>query len=235
MLVILIDNDYLCDMAKWDDKHMYNWIGWMRSLYDLPKKVHQWSINEIEPHRFIVFVLNTLVLYPLCYTALSLMLIPQTFEWLMRNIGDEVNDLGKGRSEGIKHNIKEFTYVMIALFILIPYTVTWGIPKLIEEIKQRRVEKRLQKQAEELRQARRWENIRDSVNRSREELERQQRIIREWRIDIERKEDFRPKKQIKHHQFGDTPKIRIFTRDEQALRRRLSRRDRTTRYNRGNE
>ena len=46
---------------------------------------------------------------------------------------DEVNKLGNNKDKGIKHNIKEFTYIMMALFVLLPYTITWGLPKLIME------------------------------------------------------------------------------------------------------
>jgi hypothetical protein len=56
----------------------------------------------------------------------------------------------------------------------------------------------------------------DRLEQAREHLERQLRAAREVHDALDRRdrEDFRPRKIIKLHQFGDTPKIRIFTRDE---------------------
>lgn len=228
-------------MAKWSEKHMYNWMGWMRSLYALYDKILCWTVTPTSPPKFLVFVLNATLGSLLLGLITVLMSIPQTLEWIMKNIGDEVNKLGRTKGGGIKYHIKDFTYVMSALFVLIPYALTWGLPKLIGEIKQRRVEKRLQKQVEELRQAdenRRTREHRFGMERAIEELGRQRREIRDA-IDRKRKEDFRPKKIVKLHQFGDTPKIRIFTRDEFVVERNRvgnTSTARVTRHNRrGNE
>lgn len=184
-------------MTKWGDKHMYNWREWMRSLYNLPDKINSWSIDQLSPDRFIVFMLNMLILRGLCYTTIGLMAIPQTIEWAMSNLMSWVN-------HELSHNnaldgLKGFPVVMVTLFILIPYTVTWGIPKLIQEIKQSRVEKRLQRQVEDMERLReqiaedriRWEYRDDTIRRAQEELER---------LTASRhKKDFKPKKQIKAH------------------------------------
>lgn len=203
-------------MVRWDDKHMYNWIGWMRSLLAMRENINDWTVLPRKLYKFPIFMANNLIISPLVLLALFLMTIPQTIEWSMSLLMRWVN---KEMERDALDGIKAFPVLMATLFILIPYAVTWGLPKLIREIKQIRVEKRLQKQADELRQVeedrRRWEHHRVGMGRAIEELERQQRIIREWRIENDRrKEDFRPKKIVKLHQFGDTPKIRIFTRDE---------------------
>jgi len=220
-------------MVKWDDKHMYDWLGWMRSLINVRENINDWTVSPKKAYKFPIFMANNLIISSLVLIAIFLMSIPQTIEWLMSLLMRWVN---KEMERGALDSIKGLPVVMATLFILIPYTVTWGIPKLIGEIKQRRVEKRLQKQVEDMEtlreqiaeDRRRWEHRDDSIRRAQEELERQTRELRDA-IDRRRKEDFRPKKIIKHHQFGDTPKIRIFTRDEQPIRRTPSRRDRTIR------
>lgn len=191
-------------MTKWGDKHMYNWREWMRSLYNLPDKINSWSIDQLSPDRFIVFMLNMLILRGLCYTTMLLMAIPQTIEWAMKNLMDEVNKLGRGKGEGIKHHIRDFTYVMLGLFVAIPYAVTWGLPKLIGEVRQNKVEKRLQKQAEELRQTeedtRQWGAIVDGVIR-------EQELASSMNIFTKHKKDFKPKKKIKAHSLVKSPLV----------------------------
>ena len=200
-------------MVRWDDEHMYNWIGWMRSLLAMRENIDDWTVSPKKVYKFPVLMANNLIISPLVLLALILMTIPQTIEWSMSLLMRWVN---KEMERGALDSIKGLPVVMATLFILIPYTVTWGLPKLIGELKQRRVERRLQEQADELRQTeedrRRWEH-REGIGRAVEELERQAREIQEA-LDRRRKEDFRPKKIIKLHQFGDTPKIRIFMRDE---------------------
>lgn len=219
-------------MVKWDDKHMYNWIGWMRSLLAMRERINQWTVSPKKAYKFPVFMANNVILSSVLFFIVGPMTMLQTFEWIMSLLMRWVN---KEMERGALDSIKGLPVVMATLFILIPYTVTWGIPKLIGEIKQRRVERRLEKQVEDMEtlreqiaeDRRRWEH-REGIGRAVEELERQRRELQEA-IDRRRKEDFRPKKIIKHHQFGDTPKIRIFTRDEQPIRRTPSRRDRTIR------
>ena len=200
-------------MVRWDDEHMYNWIGWMRSLLAMRENIDDWTVSPKKAYKFPMFMANNLIISPLVLLALILMTIPQTIEWSMSLLMRWVN---KEMERGALDSIKGLPVVMATLFILIPYTVTWGLPKLIGELKQRRVERRLQEQADELRQTeedrRRWEH-REGIGRAVEELERQAREIQEA-LDRRRKEDFRPKKIIKPYQFGDTPKIRIFMRDE---------------------
>lgn len=205
-------------MAKWGDKHMYNWIGWMRSLLAMRDNINDWTASPKPTiYKFPIFMANNVIINSLLLFIVGPITMLQTIEWSMSLLMRWVN---KEMERDALDGIKAFPVLMATLFILIPYAVTWGLPKLIGEIKQIRVEKRLQKQADELRQVeedrRRWEHHREGIGRAVEELERQQRIIREWQLenDRRRKEDFRPKKLIKPYQFGDTPKIRIFTRDE---------------------
>lgn len=205
-------------MVRWDDEHMYNWIGWMRSLLAMRENIDDWTVSPKKAYKFPVFMANNLIIAPVLFFIVGLMLIPQTIEWLMKLLMEWVND--EISHKNALDGIRGFPVVMTTICILIPYTVTWGLPKLIGEIKQRRVEKRLRKQAEDMERLReqiaedrrRWEH-REGIGRAVEELARQARELQEA-LDRRRKEDFRPKKIIKPYQFGDTPKIRIFMRDE---------------------
>lgn len=186
MLVILTENGYLYTMAKWSEKHMYNWIGWMRSLNALYDKILTWTVTPTSLLGFFVFVLNITIGSTLLGLIVGLMAIPQTLEWIMRNIGDEVDKLGTVRGEGIKHNIKEFIYLMLALFVLIPFVITWGLPKLIMEIKQRRVEKRFERHLQLVEEdRRRWDTINEYVIWARTSV----------------KKDFKPKMKLKAHRM----------------------------------
>lgn len=131
-------------MAKWSEKHMYNWTGWMDSVANAYTKINEWTVRPTSPFGFLVFTLNITLGSLLMGFIVGLMLFPQTLEWIMRNIIDGVEKLGKGRSVGIKHTIREFTYVMLAIFVLIPYAITWGLPKLIMEHRENKRLERLQ-------------------------------------------------------------------------------------------
>lgn len=225
MLVILKENHYLCIMAKWDDKHIYNWIGWMRSLLAMRESINDWTVSPKKAYKFPVFIANNFIISPLVLIALGLMTIPQTFEWLMMKIIDWVN---KEMNLDALDKPKGFFVVVVTIFVLIPYVLTWGLPMILVEIKERRTEKRLETHARHLEQIeeerRRWGDVRESINRSREEFNRIQRECVIYK-------DFSPNKQIKLHQFNETPKLRIFTRDEQPIRRQVS--GRIRRHNRG--
>ena len=80
-------------MAKWDDKHMYNWVGWMRSISALHKKVDDWCFIKYSFPRFMAFYLTLTLGSILKYTLIGLMSIPQTIEWIMANIIDGVDYL----------------------------------------------------------------------------------------------------------------------------------------------
>lgn len=165
---------------------MYNWVGWIDSVANTYTKINEWTVTPTSPFGFIVFTLNITLGSLLMGFIVGLMAIPQTLEWIMRNIGDEVNKLNKVRSEGIKYTIKEFTYVMLAIFVLIPYAVTWGLPKLIMEHREKKRLERLQAfQTAVNEDRRRWDDINDRVIRVRRELVR----------------DFRPKRELKAHRM----------------------------------
>lgn len=205
-------------MVRWGDKHMYNWLVWMGYLIDVRESINRWTVSPKKAYKFPIFMANNVIIAPVLFFIVGLMLIPQTIEWLMKLLMEWVND--EISHKNALDGIRGFPVVMTTICILIPYTVTWGLPKLIGEIKQRRVERRLQKQAEDMEtlreqiaeDRRRWEH-REGIERAVEELERQRRELQDA-LDRRRKEDFRPKKIIKPYQFVDTPKIRIFTRDE---------------------
>ena len=192
-------------MVKWDDKHMYNWIGWMRSLYNLPNKIHSWCIDQQRLDRFIVFVLNMLILRGLCYITTGLMAIPQTIEWAMANLMSWVNNQMTYGNVLDLNKIKGWVAVMVIIF-LIPYIITWGLPRYI---KQSRAEKRLQRRVEDMERLRehiaqdrlRWGHRDDSIRRSQEELDRL--------TTSRHKRDFKPKKEIKAHSLVKSPFVFI--------------------------
>ena len=229
-------------MAQWDDKHIYNWIGWMRSLLDMREKINLWAhANDSFPIFFLNMTLGSVVMYLL----IGLMVIPQTFEWLMALLIDWVdNEMANDALD----NFRGLPVVIVSIFILIPYIVTWGLPRIIKETiqerRQTKSEKRLQRYTDALEQndedRRRWDELRVR----REQVEQQLRAAREIHDALDRryKEDFIPRKIIKLHQFGGTPKLRIFTRDEFVIERNrvsntsTARVRRNRRYNnRGNE
>ena len=175
---------------------MYNWTGWIDSVANTYTKINEWTVRPTSPFGFLVFTLNITLGSLLLGLIIGLMAIPQTFEWIMKNIGDEVNKLNKVRSEGIKYTIKEFTYVMLAIFVLIPYAVTWGLPKLIMEHRENKRLERLQAfQTAVNEDRRRWDDINDRVIRVRRELVR----------------DFRPKMKLKAHRMVEPEPITIST------------------------
>lgn len=131
-------------MAKWSEKHMYPWMEWMRFIYATWNNINTWTVTPTSPFGFLVFTLNITLGSLLMGFIIGLMLFPQTLEWIMKNIGNGVEKLGANNNKGIKHIIKEFTYVMLAIFVLIPYAITWGLPKLIMEIREEKELKRLQ-------------------------------------------------------------------------------------------
>lgn len=195
---------------------MYDWLGWMRSLINVRERINDWTVSPKKAYKFPIFMANNVILAPILFFIVGLMTIMKTVEWSMALLMGWVN---KEMDRDALDGIRGLPVVMVTLFILIPYAVTWGLPRIIQEVRQNRVERRLEKQAEALRQVeednRRWER-RSGMEQAVEELERQLRAAREIHdaLDRRKKNDFRPRKIIKLHQFGDTPKIRIFTRDE---------------------
>ena len=226
---------------------MYDWLGWMRSLINVRERINDWTVSPKKAYKFPIFMANNVILAPILFFIVGLMAMMKTFEWSMALLMGWVS---KEMDRDALDSIRGFPVVIVTLFILIPYAVTWGLPRIIQEVRQNRVERRLEEQAETLQQveedSRRWER-RDGMERAVEELERQLRAAREIHDALDRRkkgEDFRPRKIIKLHQFGDTPKIRIFTRDEFVIERnrvgntstaRVARRNRRYNINIDNE
>lgn len=168
-------------MAKWEDKHMYNWIGWMEFIYATWNKINEWTVTPTTPFKFAIFTLNMTLGSTLMGLFIGLMLFFQTFEWIIHNLADWVNKL-EANKDGV---IKEFAYVTTSLFILIPIAVTWGLPKLIMKYREEKRLKRLQTLDRHYREEdrSRWDDINDRVIRIRRELTK----------------DFKPKKELKAH------------------------------------
>ena len=168
---------------------MYNWVGWIDHISGAYNKINEWTVTPTSPPKFLVFVLNITMGSILLGLMVGLMAIPQTIEWIMKNIIDEVEKLGRAKGVGIKHHIRDFTYVMLALFVLIPFVVTWGLPKIIMEHRENKGLKRLQELERHRRgvneERRRWDDINDRVIRVRRELVR----------------DFTPKRELKAHRM----------------------------------
>lgn len=130
-------------MAKWTDKHIYPWMEWMRSLYATHTKINEWTVTPTSPFKFAIFTLNIIVGLPLLGLLIGLMAIPQTFEWIMANITDEVEDIKTGT--GIKSTIKDFILIILTFIVVIPYAVTYCLPNIIKVYK---VERKIKKTIE---------------------------------------------------------------------------------------
>jgi len=129
-------------MAKWDDKHMYNWIGWMRSIIALHKKVEDWCFIKYSFPRYMVFGLNLTFGSILKYTLIGLMSIPQTFEWIMANLIEAIDYLivNNNKDEDSRQLRVLIGFVMAFAFVL-PYAITWGLPNVISKGIKKRKEK----------------------------------------------------------------------------------------------
>ena len=204
-------------MAKWDDKHMYNWIGWMRSISALHKKVEDWCFIKYSFPRFMAFYLTMTLGSILKYTLIGLIAIPQTFEWIMANIIEGVDYLivNNNKEEDARQLRVLIGFVMAILFVL-PYVTTWGLPKLISEVIKKRKEKRSNRRRAVI------ENIRESVIEDLSRWEQQDTINELLRSISEQRrayKDFTPKKDIKAHNFNTERKSiyvspGVYTRDE---------------------
>jgi hypothetical protein len=164
----------------------------------------------------MAFYLNLTFGSLLKYTLVGLMAIPQSFEWIIALLMGWVN---KEMERDALDSIRGLPVIMVTLFILIPYVITWGLPKLIQEVRKRRVERRLEEQAETLRQVeegrRRWEHL-DGLEQTREDLGRYLRATRDRGV---KAKDFKPKYYVAPHIFNREHKTLfvspgVYTRDE---------------------
>ena len=204
-------------MAKWDDKHMYNWVGWMRSISALHKKVEDWCIIEYSFPRYMAFGLNLTFGSILKYTLVGLMAIPQTFEWIMANIIEGIDYLiVNNNKEEDARQLRVLIGVVMAFAFVLPYAITWGLPNLISEKIKKHKEKRSNRRRAVI------ENITESVI---EDLSRWQQqdtidgLLRSLRERGRVYKDFTPKKDIKAHNFNTERKSiyvspGVYTRDE---------------------
>jgi hypothetical protein len=233
-------------MAKWEDKHMYDWLGWMRSLINVRERINDWTVSPKKAYKFPIFMANNVILAPILFFIVGLMTMMKTVEWSMALLMGWVN---KEMDRDALDGLKAFPVLMVTLFILIPYAVTWGLPKLIQEVRQGRVERRLEEQAETLRQVeedrRRWEHL-DGLEQTREDLGRYLRATRDRGV---KAKDFKPKYYVAPHIFNREHKTLfvspgVYTRDEFVIERnrvgntstaRVARRNRRYNINIDNE
>jgi hypothetical protein len=203
-------------MAKWEDKHMYDWLGWMRSLINVRERINDWTVSPKKAYKFPIFMANNVILAPILFFIVGLMTMMKTVEWSMALLMGWVN---KEMERDALDSIRGLPVIMVTLFILIPYAVTWGLPKLIQEVRKGRVERRLEEQAETLRQVeedrRRWEHL-DGLEQTREDLGRYLRATRDRGV---KAKDFKPKYYVAPHIFNREHKTLfvspgVYTRDE---------------------
>ena len=195
---------------------MYDWLGWMRSLINVRERINDWTVSPKKVYKFPIFMTNNVILAPILFFIVGLMVILKTFEWSMALLMGWVN---KEMDRDALDSIRGLPVIMVTLFILIPYAVTWGLPKLIQEVRKGRVERRLEEQAETLRQVeedrRRWEHL-DGLEQTREDLGRYLRATRDRGV---KAKDFKPKYYVAPHIFNREHKTLfvspgVYTRDE---------------------
>ena len=208
-------------MATWDDKHMYNWIGWMRSLINVRERINDWTLSpeadSINVYKFPIFIANNFILSPVLFFIVGLMAIPQTFEWIMANIieGTDYLIVANPGHEGVRQ-LRVLLGLVIAFALVLPYVMTWGLPNLKSVSIKKHEEKRWNRRRAVI------ENIRESVN---EDLSRWQQqdtineLLRNVREQRRTYKDFTPKKDIKAHKFNTERKSiyispGVYTRDE---------------------
>ena len=198
-------------MTRWDDTYIYNWIGWMRSVYNLREKINQLADKH---DNFPIFFLNMTLGSVVMYILIGLMSIPQTFEWIMGNVVELIDRI---ISVNDNNNIdtkafRAFIGIVMAFALILPYALTWCLPDVVLNLIKRRKEKRLKLQQELL------NNHREAVNESlrqwayntqrrREEiLERQIRTTQQI-LDALEPNKITPKKTLKAHKFDDKPEV----------------------------
>lgn len=199
-------------MTRWDDTYIYNWIGWMRSVYNLHDKINQLADKH---DNFPIFFLNMTLGSVVMYILIGLMAIPQTFEWIMGNVVeliDRIISVNDNNNNISTEDFKVFIGIVMAFALILPYALTWCLPNVILNLIKRRKEKRLKLQQELL------NNHREAVNESlrqwdyntqrrREEiLERQIRTTQQI-LDALEPNKITPKKTLKAHKFDDKPEV----------------------------
>ena len=196
-------------MATWDDKHMYNWLGWMRSLINVRERINDWTVSPKKAYKFPIFIANNVILSPVLFFIVGIMSMLQTFEWIMANIIEGTDYLIVGNREIIVDNhedegvrqLRTLLGIVIAFALVLPYAITWGLPNIISENIKRHKEKRLNLQQDSI------EAINEPlIQRRREEI--LQREIEHYLNALDSNK-IRPKKYIKAHKF-DTERKSIY-------------------------
>ena len=129
-------------MAKWDDKHMYDWLGWMRSLINVHERINVWTVSPTKAYKFPIFMANIVILAPVIFFIVGLMSILKTFEWVMANLIEFIDHLIENNNkEEDSRQFRTFVGVVMAFAFVLPYAITWGLPNVISDGIKKRKEK----------------------------------------------------------------------------------------------
>jgi hypothetical protein len=189
-------------MAKWDDKHMYNWMGAMSFVTAIHAKILNIAMETRNLMGFIGFMMTTIIGFPIRYFMVGLMAIPQTFEWIMANLIEFIDYLISGNSEDEdSRQFRTIVGLLMALAFVLPYAMTWGLPDVVLKL--------VRKHKEKLGSAQR---MRDVITRD--------EVLRNWGITVPpppqrsrgvKAKDFKPKKYLVSHKFNKERKERYIT------------------------
>jgi hypothetical protein len=129
-------------MAKWDDKHMYDWLGWMRSLINVHERINVWTVSPTKAYKFPIFMANIVILAPVIFFIVGLMSILKTFEWVMANLIEFIDHLIENNNkEEDSRQFRTLVGVVMAFAFVLPYAITWGLPNVISDGIKKRKEK----------------------------------------------------------------------------------------------
>jgi hypothetical protein len=197
-------------MAKWDDKHMYDWLGWMRSLINVHERINVWTVSPTKAYKFPIFMANIVILAPVIFFIVGLMSILKTFEWVMANLIEFIDHLIENNNkEEDSRQFRTLVGVVMAFAFVLPYAITWGLPNVISDGIKKRKEKL------------------ESTQRMRDVITRDE-VRERWGITVPpppqqsrgvKAKDFKPKYYVAPHIFNREHKTLfvspgVYTRDE---------------------
>jgi hypothetical protein len=126
-------------MSNWSDQVLYPWIRWGDFLRDKCVSICDYLAEDKTILKFIPFVFTLiLAVTPSLIIRYVIFPIPQTFEFLFGKLIEWIEDLIHKNSES--HNAAGF---ILALFVVIPITFTYGLPKVIYQVIEKKRDKSL--------------------------------------------------------------------------------------------